>query len=52
MTVRPGDAARKAELELQVVLTSGVSAKGDPDTWLKANHLLREVTLQVVDPQG
>ena len=34
----------------QVMLTSGVSAKGDPDTWLKANHLLRKVTLQVVDP--
>ncbi len=50
MTVRAGDAARHAELELQVMLTSGVSAKGDPDTWLKANFLLRHLILDVVDP--
>lgn len=49
MTVRAGDAARDAELELQVMLTSGVSAKGDPDTWLKANYLLKDLILQVVD---
>ena len=28
MTVRPGDAARDSVLELQVMLTSGESAKG------------------------
>lgn len=50
MTLRAGDAARNAELELQVMLTSGVSAKGDPDTWLKANYLLKDIVLKVADP--
>lgn len=50
MTVRPGDAARDAELELQVMLTSGEPAKGNPDTWLSANYLVRAVMLTVFDP--
>lgn len=50
MTVRPGDAARRAELELQVMLTQGVSAKGNPDAWLEANYLLKTLILEVVDP--
>lgn len=50
MTLRAGDAARNTELELQVMLTSGVSAKGDPDAWLKANYLLKDLVLNVVDP--
>ena len=49
MTVRPGDAARDAELELQVMLTAGESAKGNPDTWLKANYLLKKLILKVDD---
>jgi hypothetical protein len=50
MTVRPGDAARDAELELQVMLTAGESAKGNPDDWLKANYFVRKVRLRVIDP--
>ena len=50
MTVRPGDAAQETELELQIMLTSGESAKGDPDTWLQSNYLLRKLVLKVVDP--
>ncbi len=49
MTVRPGDAARDAELELQVMLTTGESAKGNPDAWLLSNYLVRKLTLKVVD---
>ena len=49
MTVRPGDAAGDAELELQVMLTSGKSAKGSPDQWLKANYLVRKLMLKVLD---
>ena len=49
MTVRPGDAARDAELELQVMLTSGKSAKGNPDEWLEANYLVRKLILKVLD---
>jgi hypothetical protein len=50
MTVRPGDAARDSELELQVMLTAGESAKGNPDDWLKANYYVRKVQLRVIDP--
>ncbi len=50
MIVRPGDAAQDAELELQVMLTTGKSAKGNPDKWLKANYLVRKVILKVLDP--
>jgi hypothetical protein len=50
MTVRPGDAARDAEIELQVMLTAGESAKGNPDDWLKANYFVRKVRLRVIDP--
>jgi hypothetical protein len=49
MTVRPGDAARDAELELQVMLTSGGPGKGKPDEWLRANYLARKLFLVVVD---
>ncbi len=50
MTVRPGDAAGEAELELQVMLTSGDSAKGNPDAWLQSNYLVRRLILRVLDP--
>ena len=49
MTVRPGDAARDAEIELQVLLTSGGPGKGKPDEWLRANYFVRRVSLMVVD---
>lgn len=50
MTVRAGDAARDAELELQIMLTSGGPAKGNPDGWLRANLVARKLALKVVDP--
>ena len=50
MTVRPGDSARSADLELQVMLTSGESAKGNPNSWLKSNYVVKNVMLRVVDP--
>ena len=50
MTIRPGDAARNAELELQVLLTSGESVKGKAKEGLLSTYLLRKVTLTVVDP--
>ncbi len=50
MTVRPGDSARSADLELQLMLTSGESAKGNPNAWLKANYLVKKVMLRVLDP--
>ena len=50
MTVRPGDAAHNAEIELQVMLTAGESAKGNPNDWLKANYFVRKVQLRVIDP--
>ncbi len=49
MTVRPGDAARDAELELQIMLTSGGPGKGNPDNWLRANFVARKLILKVVD---
>ncbi len=47
MTVRPGDAARDAELELQVMLTTGESLKGEAKEGLISNYLLRRVLLRV-----
>lgn len=49
MKIRPGDAARDAEVELQVMLTTGESTKGNPDTWLESNYLIRKLTLRVID---
>lgn len=49
MTVRAGDAARNAELELQIMLTSGGPGKGDPDGWLRANFVARKLSLEVLD---
>jgi hypothetical protein len=50
MTVRPGDTAQNADLDLQVMLTAGESAKGDPNSWLKSNYYASEVQLRVIDP--
>ena len=49
MKVRPGDSAQDCELELQVMLTSGESTKGNPNAWLKGNYLVRKLFLDVVD---
>ncbi|MFZ3209013.1 MAG: hypothetical protein WA140_09280 [Geobacteraceae bacterium] len=47
MTVRPNDAARDTELELQVMLTAGESVKAKPKEGLVSNYLVRRVLLRV-----
>jgi hypothetical protein len=49
MTVRPTDAARDAELELQVMLTAGEAVKGKEREGLVSNFFLRTVQLKVLD---
>lgn len=47
MTVRPNDAARDTELELQVMLTAGESVKAKAKEGLVSNYLVRRVLLRV-----
>lgn len=47
MTVRPGDDARDAEIELQVMLTRGESVKGKPREGMIGNYFERRVRLKV-----
>ncbi|MBA4056094.1 MAG: hypothetical protein C0490_15370 [Marivirga sp.] len=47
MTIRPTDAARNAELQLQVMLTKGESVKGNPKEGMKGNYFERKVKLIV-----
>jgi hypothetical protein len=47
MTVRPSDAARDAELELQVMLTAGEAVKGKGQEGLISNLFVRKVLLKV-----
>ena len=49
MTIRPTDAARDAELQLQVMLTKGESVKGKPKEGMLGNYLERKVRLKVVE---
>ena len=49
MTVRPTDAARDAELELQVMLTAGEAVKGSAIQGLVSNLAARKVSLKVLD---
>jgi len=49
MTVRPSDAARDAELELQVMLTGGEAVKGKGQDGLVSNLLVRKVHLKVLE---
>lgn len=49
MTVRPTDAARDAEIELQVMLTRGESVKGVAKEGLVSNYFVRKVELRVVE---
>jgi len=49
MTVRPTDAAREAEVELQVLLTKGESVKGNAKEGMLGNYFLRKIRLRVVD---
>jgi hypothetical protein len=41
MTVRPGDDARDAEIELQVMLTRGESVKGNPQEGMIGSYFER-----------
>ena len=50
MTVRPTDAARDADIELQVMLTSGESVKDDAKKGMIGNYFVRKVVLKVIDP--
>ena len=47
MTVRPGDDAKDAEIELQVMLTRGESVKGKPQEGLSGSYFERKVRLKV-----
>ncbi len=49
MTIRPTDAARNAELELQIMLTGGEAVKGKGEEGLVSNLYLRRVTLRVLE---
>ncbi len=49
MTIRPTDAARDAELELQVMLTKGESVKGKPKEGMIGSYFERKVKLKVTD---
>jgi len=50
MTVRPSDAARDAELELQVMLTAGEAVKGQGKMGLISNLFVHKVRLKVLEP--
>jgi hypothetical protein len=49
MTVRPGDDAQDAEIELQFMLTKGESVKGKPKEGMLGNYFVRKVRLTVVN---
>lgn len=49
MTIRPTDAARDTDLELQVMLTSGESVKGKATVGMTGNYFERKVKLVVKD---
>jgi hypothetical protein len=49
MTIRPMDAARNADLELQVMLSQGESLKGRPKEGLVSSYFVRKVKLQVLE---
>lgn len=49
MSIRPSDAARDADIELQVMLTMGDAVKGKDKEGLISNYFLRRVRLHVVE---
>lgn len=49
MTVRPTDAARDGELQLQVMLTKGESVKGKAAEGIKGNYFEKKVFLKVME---
>ncbi|HWO56063.1 MAG TPA: hypothetical protein VNN55_00685 [bacterium] len=50
MNVRPLAGASAADVELQLMLTSGQSVKNRPNDGLTANYFMRRVRLEVTDP--
>ena len=51
MTLRPTDAARDADIELQAMLSSGAAVKGKAKEGLVSNCLVRKVSLRVLEPR-
>lgn len=49
MTIRPTDAARDTNMQLQVMLTRSESVKGKPKEGIVSNYFEREVNLKVMD---
>jgi hypothetical protein len=49
MSVRPGDDAYDAEIQLQVMMTKGESVKGKAKEGMKGNYFERVVRLKVVE---
>jgi len=49
MSIRPGDDAQDAELQLQVMLTKGESVKGKAKEGMKGNYFERVVRLKVLE---
>jgi hypothetical protein len=49
MTLRATDAARDADLTLQVMLTKGESVKGKPKEGMIGSYFERKVTLKIMD---
>lgn len=49
MSIRPGDDAYDAEIQLQVMLTKGESVKGKAKEGMKGNYLERVVRLKLVE---
>ncbi len=49
MSVRPGDDAQDADLQLQVMLTKGESVKGKAKEGMKGNYFERLVRLKVLE---
>ena len=49
MTIRPTDAARNGELQLQLMLTKGESVKGNALAGMVGNYYERNVRLKVID---
>ena len=49
MSLRPTDAARNAEIELQVMVTKGESVKGKAKEGLTANYFKFKVKLEVLE---
>jgi hypothetical protein len=51
MTLRPTDAARDAEIELQIMLTTGEAVKDKGREGLVSNYFVRKVLLRVLERQ-